>query len=52
MFLKSEGFTRDDLIDAIELLNQTDLQLKSSGHNAILVLEKALLGICQPKPSR
>jgi DNA polymerase III delta subunit len=39
------------LIDALELLNQTDTQLKSSNQNPILVLEKALLGICQPKPS-
>jgi DNA polymerase-3 subunit delta len=51
MFLKSERFTKDDLIDALELLNQTDTQLKSSGQNPKLVLEKALLGICQAKPS-
>ena len=51
MFLKSESFTRDELIDAFELLNQTDTQLKSSAQNPVLILEKALLGICQPKAS-
>ena len=52
LFLKSEGFTMGELIDALELLNQTDTLLKTSGQNPILVVEKALMRICLPESSR
>jgi DNA polymerase-3 subunit delta len=47
MLLKSEGFTTDELIDILELLSETDLNLKSTGKNPRLMLEKLILFICQ-----
>jgi DNA polymerase III subunit delta len=47
MVLKSEGFTRDELIAVFELLGQTDLSLKSTGQNPRLLLERLILFICQ-----
>lgn len=46
MFLKSEKFTKHDLVNAIECLSEADLQIKSSGRNPKLVLEKAVFQIC------
>ncbi len=51
IFLKSEHFSKDDLIDALGMLNQTDTQLKSTGQDPQLILEKAIFGICQAKPA-
>jgi DNA polymerase-3 subunit delta len=47
MFLKSERFTTDELIAILELLSQTDLNMKSTGKNPKLLLEKLILFICQ-----
>ena len=47
MLLKSEGFTTDEFIAIFELLGQTDLNLKSTGKNPRLLLEKLILFICQ-----
>ena len=47
MFIRSEKFTTDELIAALESLSQSDLRLKSTGQNPKLVLEKAIVDICQ-----
>lgn len=47
LFLKSERFTKDDLLGALELLSEADIQLKSTGQDAKLVLERAIFGICK-----
>jgi DNA polymerase-3 subunit delta len=49
LFLKSECFTKDDLADALELLNQADTQIKSTGQDPKLILERAIFGICKPQ---
>jgi DNA polymerase-3 subunit delta len=46
MLLKSELFTTDELIAVLESLSQSDLQLKSTGQNPRIILEKAILSIC------
>ena len=46
---KSEKYTRQELIDAMLLLNRTDLRLKSTGQDATLVLKKTIMEICGPK---
>jgi len=47
LFLKSERFTKNDLLDALELLSEADIQLKSKGQDAKLVLERSIFGICK-----
>jgi DNA polymerase-3 subunit delta len=47
LFLKSERFTKNDLLDALELLSEADMQLKSTGQDPKLVLERAIFGICK-----
>ena len=44
---KSDGFSRDALISAVEILAEADKKLKTSSQSAKLVLEKAILGICK-----
>ncbi len=44
---KSEKFSKNDLLDAIRLLSEADVQLKTSGRNPRLVLEKVILHICR-----
>ena len=44
--LKSEKYTRQELLAAMALLNQADVRLKSSGQDAALVLDKAVMEIC------
>jgi DNA polymerase III delta subunit len=44
---KSERFTKTELSDALELVNEVDIQLKSSRQDPKLVLEKLILHICQ-----
>jgi DNA polymerase III subunit delta len=44
--LKSEKYTRQELLKAMLLLNQADLRLKSSGQDAALVLDKTVIEIC------
>jgi len=46
LFKKSERYTKPELLQAVECLNQADRQLKSGGPNAKLVLEKVILEIC------
>ena len=47
LFKKSERFSKEELLEAVDSLNQTDKRLKSSGQNPKLVLEKVILGICK-----
>jgi DNA polymerase-3 subunit delta len=44
--LKSEKYTQQELLTAMALLNQADVRLKSSGQDAALVLNKAVMDIC------
>jgi len=44
---KSDGFSRDTLISAVDILAEADKKLKTSSQSAKLVLEKAILGICR-----
>jgi DNA polymerase-3 subunit delta len=44
---KSDGFSRDELLRAIELLSQTDSQLKSAALDARLILERLIWQICE-----
>ena len=46
LFKKSERFTKDELLQAVNSLNETERKLKSSSQNAKLVLEKLVLDIC------
>lgn len=47
MLQKSEKFSKSDLLEAIQSLSEADLQLKTSGRNPRLVLEKVILHICR-----
>jgi DNA polymerase-3 subunit delta len=44
--LKSDKYTRKELLAAMVLLNQADLRLKSSSQDATLVLDKTVMEIC------
>jgi DNA polymerase-3 subunit delta len=44
---KSDGFSPDMLISAVEILAEADKKLKTSSQSAKLVLEKAILDICK-----
>lgn len=44
--LKSEKYSRQELLAAMSLLNQVDVRLKSTGQDAVLVLDKAVVEIC------
>jgi DNA polymerase-3 subunit delta len=46
MLQKSDKFTKNELIYALECLNKADLGLKKTGQNPKLVLEDALIKIC------
>ncbi|MFC1881611.1 DNA polymerase III subunit delta [Thermodesulfobacteriota bacterium] len=46
LFKKSERYTKEELLEAFDSLNEADKQLKSSGQNPKLVLEKVVLDIC------
>ncbi len=47
MLLKSDLFSKDDLISILEYLSQTDIRLKSTGQSPKIILEKAILYICR-----
>lgn len=49
ILLKAEKFGRSELVQAMRLLNQTDLRLKSSGQDAALVLKASTAAICRSK---
>jgi DNA polymerase-3 subunit delta len=46
MLQKSDKFTKNELIYALECLSKADLILKKTGQNPKLVLEEALMKIC------
>ncbi|MGB5746464.1 MAG: hypothetical protein WBM69_05755 [Desulfobacterales bacterium] len=46
LFKKSERYSKDELLEAFDSLNEADKKLKSSGQNPKLVLEKVILDIC------
>ncbi len=43
----SERYTRDELLNAFEILGEADIRLKSSGMDHKLVLEEAIIRICR-----
>ena len=47
MFLKSERFTKEELVDALEILSRADLRLKTAGQSPKLVLEEVIFQICR-----
>jgi DNA polymerase-3 subunit delta len=47
LFKKSERFSKEELLEAVDSLNQTDKRLKSSGQNPKLVLENIIFSICK-----
>jgi DNA polymerase-3 subunit delta len=47
LFKKSDRFSRDMLINAMEVLAEVDRKLKTSTQSPKLILEKAILNICQ-----
>ncbi len=47
--LKSEKYSRQELVKALIRLNQTDLRLKSTGQDASMVLQKTVIEICGMK---
>jgi DNA polymerase-3 subunit delta len=49
MLLKSENFSQNDLLAAIEQLSRADMRMKSSGGNPRLILEDVILNICESK---
>jgi DNA polymerase-3 subunit delta len=44
---KSDGFSQDKLISAVEVLAEADKKLKTSAQSPKLVLEKAILSVCK-----
>jgi DNA polymerase-3 subunit delta len=44
---KSDGFSKDKLISAVEVLAEADKKLKTSAQSPKLVLEKAILSVCK-----
>ena len=44
---KSDGFSQDKLISAVEVLSEADKKLKTSSLSPKLVLEKVILSICK-----
>jgi DNA polymerase-3 subunit delta len=44
--LKSERYTRQDIINGLILLNEADVRMKSSGQDAALIIKKAIADIC------
>jgi DNA polymerase-3 subunit delta len=44
--LKSDNFSLQELIAALQILNQADLGLKSSAQDHALILKKAMMEIC------
>ena len=45
---KSEHYTRSELLTAVGLLSETDAQLKLSGQDPKLILERLVFKICRP----
>lgn len=51
LFVKSDRFTREELVRALETLAEADARLKQSGTDGKLVLEQVLFRICGAKHS-
>jgi len=47
ILMKSEKFTREELIHAMEYLSEADLRLKTGSRNPKLILEEAVFRICR-----
>ncbi|MBW1940564.1 MAG: hypothetical protein JRI28_04195, partial [Deltaproteobacteria bacterium] len=47
MLRKSELFTKDELVDALECLNKADRKLKTSAQSHKLILEEVIIHICR-----
>ena len=47
-FVHSENYTFPELAEALEILLEADIRLKTSGQDAKLILEHAVLAICGP----
>ena len=47
MLIKSEKFTKNELIDDMEHLGQADLRLKTTKQRPKIILEEVILGICR-----
>ncbi|MBL7178735.1 MAG: DNA polymerase III subunit delta [Pseudomonadota bacterium] len=47
LFQKSERFTTDELMAALECLSRADMRMKSTGQRPKLILEEAILKICR-----
>ena len=47
LFKKSERYTKNELLDAIDILNETEKKLKSGSQKEKLVLEQLILSICK-----
>ncbi len=49
LFKKVQKFTREELTNAVQILHVADRQLKSSAESPKLILEKAVLDICDTR---
>jgi DNA polymerase-3 subunit delta len=46
LFLSVENYTKQELLQAFELLSKADLRIKTSGDNRRLILEEVVFNIC------
>ncbi len=49
LLLKAEKFSKNDLLDALDILGQADLRLKTTGIDPKLILDDAIIHICRMK---
>jgi DNA polymerase-3 subunit delta len=49
LFLNSENYSKQDLLQAFESLSRADLRIKSASDNKRLILEELILNICRKK---
>lgn len=47
LFLKSDRFSMEELLDAFDFLSRTDLRIKSGSENKKLILEELIFNICK-----
>lgn len=50
--LKSENFTITELVDLMMRLNASDMNLKRSGHDAVLLIRHLVMSMCIPMSGR
>lgn len=48
----SDKYSKDELIDALMVLNRADLRMKSTGEDSRIILEDAVINICRRKQAR